>query len=268
MGNAGRAVATRVLRDDPRGVVIGTTRRAGQASALARLGIRALVADPLAAETIEPVVDGAHVVVTFPPDGVTDRALAGSCARASAVVYISSTAVYGAWRGVVDDTTPIAPDSVRARARVEAEDTWRRAGATVLRAPGLYGSETGLHVRIRNGTHRVPGDGSGLVSRIHLDDLASFVVAALRSPAKGEVFVVGDRAPAPHAEVVQWLCDRLGVPFPPSVVNGEAPESLRGSRAVDAKAALERFAVVLRYPTYREGFAEALRAFAQERGPA
>jgi NAD dependent epimerase/dehydratase family len=266
VGNAGFAVAACAAREDRSDAIVGTTRDAGRAAALTCLGIRPLLIASAAADAISPVVDGADVVVTFPPDGVTDRILASPCARARAVVYVSSTTVYGARRGVVDETTPVAPDAPRARARVEAEDLWRGAGATVLRAPGLYGRTTGLHVRLREGTHRIPGDGSGLVSRIHLDDLATFILAALRSPARGEAFVVGDLAPVAHAEVVGWLCARMGLPFPPHVAIAGAPESLRGSRAVDATAALQRFRVTLRYPTYREGFADALRA-AEESPP-
>lgn len=187
-----------------------------------------------------------HVVVTFPPDGETDARLD---IRSGAITYLSSTSVYGRHRGVVDDATPVAasPTAIAAR-RLDAEASWRARGATILRCPALYGPEQGLHVRLLRGEHRIPGDGSGFVSRIHLDDLATFVLAAPRAP--GETFVVGDRTPLPHGELVRQLCRALALPLPPSVPLEEVHESLRGDRRIDPSRALERLGVTLRYPEY------------------
>ncbi len=132
-------------------------------------GGRRRAADALAAH----VDESTWVVVTFPPDGVTDRAVARGVVRAAAVVYVSSTGVYGDVRGDVDDETPVRGTSARATARLGAEATWRDVGAVVVRAPGIYGPERGVHVRLARGTFRIPGDGTSFVSRIHVDDLAA-----------------------------------------------------------------------------------------------
>lgn len=233
-----------------------------RARAVVRDAERSKAVFDLAEVTVAPVFDETlatlatattHVVVTFPPDGETDAKLA---LQAGAITYVSSTGVYGEARGVVDDATPVTttPGPTAAR-RIEAEAIWRARGATILRCPAIYGPDRGLHRRVASGQHQIPGDGSGHVSRIHVDDLAALILAAPRAP--GETFVVGDEAPARHRDVVAWICERYGVPMPPSIPLESAHESLRGDRRVDASRALRVLGVKLAYPSYELGYAPA-----------
>ncbi len=203
-----------------------------------------------------------HVVIAFPPDGSTDARIAAGLAGARAITYVSSTGVYGEHRGVVDDTTPIPSSSSERAARIlAAEESYRRAGGTVLRCPGIYGSDRGLHMRILRGEHRIPGDGTRHLSRIHVEDLAQLILAILpRDGVRdgGETFVVGDLTPAPHVDVVRFVCEEFGVPLPPFVPLESVHESLRADRRVDPSRALARAAITLRYPSYREGMARAV----------
>ena len=262
VGTTALAVIAQVREATPDRVMVGTTRRAARAAELAVLGLRPFVlGSGLAGEDVRALAvlaRGADVLVSFPPDGTTDATLAPACADAAALAYISSTAVYGDRRGVVDARTPVEPRTPRAVARHDAEQVWRAVGAAVLRAPGIYGDDVGLFVRLARGDYRMPGDGSGIVSRIHAEDLAALALAALAPAHRGAAFVVGDREPAPHAAVVGWLCAHADLQLPASVPLAEAPETLRGSRAVNAADALHRLGVTLRYPTYREGFARAI----------
>lgn len=251
-GYTGLAVARRA-RSLGRDVAI-SARREEHARELEALGFRALFGPALPLSLRTEVDGAAHVVVTFPPDGVTDAAIAGELARAGAVTYVSSTAVYGKLRGHIDDTTPVPHASGRAVARLAAESTYRALGATVLRCPGIYGRDRGIHVRLLRGDYRLPGDGSHVLSRIHVEDLAALLLAAPRAPR--ETFVVGDLEPAPHAIVVRFLCERYGLPFPPSAPLAEVPETLTADRNVDASRALATFGVTLRYPSFREGMAK------------
>jgi nucleoside-diphosphate-sugar epimerase len=211
-------------------------------------------------ESIGDHVDGRTlVVVAFPPDGVTDTRIAPVLASAKAVTYISSTGVYGEQRGVVDDMTPLPdPPSERSAKIVAAEDAYRACGATVFRCPGLYGRDRGLHVRVMKGEHRIPGDGTRHLSRIHVEDLAQLVLASA-NPARDrpDTFVAGDLEPAPHVDVVRFIAESYGVPMPPFVPLESVHESLRADRRVDATRALTKFGITLRYPTYREGMAPA-----------
>jgi nucleoside-diphosphate-sugar epimerase len=194
-----------------------------------------------------------HVVIAFPPDRETERRIAGALAEAHSSAYISSTGVYGGLRGRIDRHSQTPPPDERAARILGAEAIYRAHGASILRSPGIYGPDRGLHVRVIRGEHRIPGDGSRTLSRIHVDDLAALALATADAPA--ETFVIGDLAPAAHIEVVRFICEGYRVPMPPSVPLESLHASLRADRAIDASYALAKLSVTLRYPSYREGMA-------------
>lgn len=246
--------------------VVAHARSDARIAALRDEGFAVLQRPELDETIAEHVGDRTHVVIAFPPDGVTDVRMAPSLARAAAVTYVSSTGVYGEHRGVVDDTTPLpaaaasVPSPDRGTRILAAEEAYRRVGATVLRCPALYGRDRGLHMRILRGEHRIPGDGTRHLSRIHVDDLAQLILALVPATARarvGETFVVGDREPARHIDVVRFVCETYGVPLPPFVPLESVHESLRADRRVDASRALATSGIALRYPSYREGLAAA-----------
>lgn len=266
-GYAGVALA-RLARERGLGV-LAHARSDARSHALREEGFAVLQRAELDATVTQHVDERTHVVIAFPPDGATDARIAPSLAGAAAVTYVSSTGVYGDHRGVVDDATPL-PGGARADRGgriLAAEDAYRPVGATVLRCPALYGPDRGLHIRIIRGEHRIPGDGTRHLSRIHVADLAQLILALVPPPLalaaapclarSGDTFVVGDREPARHIDVVHFVCDTYGVPLPPFVPLESVHESLRADRRVDASRALATSGIQLRYPTYREGLARA-----------
>lgn len=256
-GFAGSAVCRAALA---RGLeVLGVVKSQASAEKLAASGVPATTAD--CREVAELRVGSAtHAVVTFPATGEGELAFAPLLARARAVSYLSTTGVYEDLEGDVDDTTPLPePPSPKYAAVRGAEHTFRAVGAAVLRAPGIYGAERGLHVRLARGAFRLSGDGSRYSSRIHVEDLAELLLASARTP--GETFVVGDLEPCRQLEMVSWLCEQLGLPLPGSAPLAEVHETLRRSRRVDGSRALSRLNVALKYPTYREGFLGGGAAF-------
>ena len=240
--------------------IVGTTRSPGSAKRLQALGIEPVVIADGFRSLPPDLLEGADVVVSFPPDGRSDAQLAALAAGCRRVVYVSSTGVYGETRGRIDNETPAAPKDDSGRKRLEAEAIWREIGATILRVPGIYGPLRGLHRSLATGSYRLPGDGSGVISRIHVDDLAGLLLDALDADVAGRTLVVADLCPVPQREVVAWLCDRLGLPMPLSVPLDEAPPTLRGSREVDPAETLAILGTTLRYPSYREGFGACIGA--------
>lgn len=249
--------------------VIATTRSSERAAELASRGVEVHVLPALTAAAVARLVpDGAAVLVSFPPDGVTDAAIAPSLRRARAIAYISSTAVYGDAVGRVDETTPVDAESPRAALRLAGEAAYRELGGIVLRAAGIYGPGRGLHRRLLRGDYRMAlvdakrdrhGEpGGNVVSRVHVEDLARLALAALDRGAPGETFVVGDDAPVPQIEVVRWLCARLGLELPKAAPREELHETLRHDRAVDNAKIKRALEMTLLYPSYREGFEACL----------
>lgn len=249
-GYTGSAVARLALA---RGLsVLGSVRSAVSAENLRAQGIAALVAPELDPSIAAHVGPETHVVIAFPPDGVTDARIAGALAHAAAITYVSSTGVYGDRTGVIDDGTPLPePLPPRSQRLLAGENAYRPFGATVLRSPAIYGKERGLHCRLLRGDHRIPGDGSQILSRIHVEDLAALILAT--RAVRGETFVVGDLEPTAHLDVVRFVCQSYGLPMPPFAPLNEQPESLRANRAIDPRRALRVLGVTLRYPSFREG---------------
>jgi nucleoside-diphosphate-sugar epimerase len=235
---------------------VGVVRTAESAAALIARGLEAVVSDAAtAARTL--VSERAHAIVTFPPDGRTDAELAPLLAKARAVSYLSTTGVYEDTEGRIDDATPLPlVPAPKYAAVLAAEAAYRSVRGAVLRSPGIYGPGRGIHVRLARGEFRLSGDGSRYGSRIHVEDLAELLLASAKTP--GETFVVGDLEPCQQREMVAWLCQQLGVPFPPSAPLSEVHETLRRNRRVDSTVALERLGVTLKYPNYRASFARDL----------
>jgi hypothetical protein len=238
-------------------VVLATTRSAERHPELNRAGALPLAFDPtaLAAQVDERTA----LIVTLPPDGQTDARCAELARLAGAAVYVSSTGVFGAARGRIDDSTPAQPDGRRAAQRLAAEQVWRAAGACVLRAAAIYGPGRGMHERIQRGSARIAGDGRHHICRIHVEDLAH---AALRAVALRlrDTYVIADDEPAPQGEVVRYLAERLGLPCPPAVPLEAAPETLRHDRQIEATRFKRDANLSWRYPNYRVGFAACLAA--------
>ncbi|HEY3593139.1 MAG TPA: NAD-dependent epimerase/dehydratase family protein, partial [Polyangiaceae bacterium] len=197
-GFTGIEVARRTREAGAR--VLATTRARERVALLEGMGLEAVVAPELSPSVLREKVEGAHVLVSYPPDGQTDSRVAPALGSAARVVYISSTGVYGAARGRVDERTPVDPATPTARARLDAEHAYLEHGAAVLRAAGIYGPFRGLHRRLLSGDYRVVEGGANVVSRVHVADLASMVIGLFHADdgaARGSIYVAADDMPVP-----------------------------------------------------------------------
>ncbi|MFY0568314.1 SDR family oxidoreductase [Archangium lansingense] len=249
---------TRLAREEARQgrSVLAVTRDEQRREELSREGIQVLsLAEALTSSK------GAHVVVSIPPEANLDTPLSETLARAgpARLVYLSSTGVYGGARGHVDEDTPVDSTSPRARFRFEAEAKYRALGGIILRIAGIYGPGRSVLERIFAGTHRIPQEGGGLISRVYVDDLVEAIRVVLARGEPGATYCVADDRPATQTETTEWLCARLGLPLPPSVPLASLHESLRGDRAI-SNARLKALGWRPRYPDFVAGFSAILDA--------
>lgn len=171
-------------------------------------------------------------------------------------VFVSSTAVYGARDGDVDETTPAVPTSFNGEVMLQAEEEFlrRTAGGTVLRLGGIYGpGRTRLIEQVRHGT---ASTSTRRTARIHRDDAAAAIVhlTTAAQPYSGIYLGVDDEA-AVQADVVRFLARELGVPAPDQVSDVRGPGA---DRAV-SNAKLRQTGWRPSYPTYVEGYRSLLR---------
>lgn len=254
----GQVGASLIRLADPTTKITGATRNPLRLFEFVELGITPLIMPLPSAEIIEPLARNAWVVVTFPPGTESDAVLAPACRLARRLIYVSSTGVYGRQSGTIDDTTAVAMDDSNTQ-RIAAEEYWRHSGAIILRAPGIYGPQSGLHIRLKQGTYRLPGDGKLMSSRIHVDDLARTIFALLeKEKTRQNTYVIGDKNPCSQLEVVTWLCREMKLPLPESVALTDVNSTMKSNRSVDSSGLLQELQLSLLYPSYEDGYAQCL----------
>jgi nucleoside-diphosphate-sugar epimerase len=145
----------------------------------------------------------------------------------------------------LDETTPFyQPDAAEGAARpaVEMEAMIRAVDPTrmawiILRGGSFVGPGTRqdqVIAALRDGSLRVPGDGSNWVSIVHVDDYADAVVAALRSPPRDVILNITDE-PVRNGDYLDRLATMLGLPVPERNPAAELPRSYRCTNAAARK---------------------------------
>jgi nucleoside-diphosphate-sugar epimerase len=256
--------------------VAGTVTTEAKAAALRAGGIDAHPFDgtaPLAADTL---ASATHILCSIAPGTTGDPALAHCAPLMSGarwLGYLSTTGVYGDTGGAwVDETTTPHPTQPRSIERLATERAWQRlgekSGATVdiFRLPGIYGPGRSAIDQVKAGTARRIDKPGQVFSRIHIEDIAAAVIAAMNTPHGSAIYNVVDDLPASSADLIAYACTLLGRPVPPAIPWVEVEPTMSAmarsfyseNRRVKNDRLKRELGVVLRYPTYREG----LRAIA------
>ncbi len=144
-----------------------------------------------------------------------------------------------------DEDTPydgdegnLAADAVAAA--LAMEDTVRASDRdwAILRGGLFYGPGTGFDddwfARARAGTLRLPADGNGWVSLVHVADMAAATVAALERWPSRRALIVADDGPSRWRDVLGYVAAAVGAPSPPAGGRAALPSfRVRNLRARD-----------------------------------
>ncbi len=254
----------------------GTVTTADKAAQLGREGIDAHAFDGSAPLSVGSLASATHVVCSIAPGTAGDPVLqrcADRLGQAKWLGYLSTTGVYGdrggEWVDETDEPRPVQPRSIE---RLATERAWQALGqkigsaVDVFRLPGIYGPGRSAVDQVKAGTARRIDKPGQVFSRIHIEDIAATVVAALNRPSRGAIYNVTDDLPASSSELIAYACELLGKPVPPAIPWHEIEPTMSAmarsfyseNRKVRNDRLKRELGVVLRYPTYREG----LRAIA------
>ncbi|MCB4802219.1 nucleoside-diphosphate-sugar epimerase [Methylobacterium brachiatum] len=256
--------------------------------------VRATVTDPAAAARIaaetgftmrgfgpeaddariaEDLADTDALLVSAPPSEQGDPVLrryeeAIAASRIGWIGYLSTIGVYGDQGGAwIDETTPPAPRSARSRIRLDAEAAWFELGARtgkavqVFRLAGIYGPGRNPIVKLREGRSQRIVKAGQVFNRIHVDDIATTLLASLDRPRPGAVYNVTDDEPAPPQVVTEHAAALTGLPLPPEIdfetadLSPMARSFYGENKRVRNRLIRDELGVALAYPTYREGLA-------------
>lgn len=209
-----------------------------------------------------------HVLSSVPPAGHADPVLEryGDALGHEWLGYLSSSGVYGDTGGAwVDESAALVGlgSTGRRSARAACDAAWLERGARVFRLPGIYGPGRSAFERIAEGkAHRIDLPGQ-VFSRVHVEDLASGVVAGMEAPPGA--YNLADDLPASQNAVIEEACRLLGLAPPPLLPLDETGLSAqaRGFYAENRRVANGKARRVLgwqpRFATYREGLRAILR---------
>ena len=180
--------------------------------------------------------------------------------RPKRLLFVSSSGVYaqkdGEW---VDEASPALSTNYSGRIILDAERVALESGiaASVVRLTGIYGpGREWMLGQVRKG-YRVAVEPPLYGNRIHADDAAGLLAFLLEADRQGraldDCYIGVDNAPAPLAEVVDWLRERLGI----TEWAAEASVRRAGSKRC-SNARAKALGWEPRYSSYREGYAAVL----------
>jgi len=220
----------------------------------------------------EEVEVATHILISIPPDENGDIVLADFSDILSLaknlkwIGYLSSTAVYGNHDGAfVSEESVLRPSSERAKQRVKAEAEWLEFGkqheisVNIFRLAGIYGPERNALVQVRAGHAKSVFKEGQVFSRIHVEDIARIVWAAIGLGSTAEIYNLADDEPCPTFEVNNFAAELLGVPPPPIVdikeakLSEMAKEFYNDNKRISNFKIKDKLHIKLKYPTFREG---------------
>jgi len=158
--------------------------------------------------------------------------------------------------------------SERGQARIIAEDQWHDLGAEIFRLAGIYGPGRNQLVSMRDGTAKRLVKPGQVFSRIHVDDIAQIVTAAIDHPNRCAIYNVADDEPAPPQTVITYAASLLGMMPPPEEdfetarhkLSPMAQSFYADNKRIDNRWVKRALGLRLIYPTYRQGLSACLAA--------
>jgi nucleoside-diphosphate-sugar epimerase len=275
--------------------VTGTSRSAAKAGQLRSLGAEPAVLDVLDAAAVRAVVTRARPEAiiyqstalsgisfsrnmdrAFGPTNLlrttgTDNLLAAA-REAGVPRFIGQSFApfrYAHTGGAVkDENDPLTEPPPSARqmfgAMAHNDRAVTAAGGIALRYGGFYGDQDNAMITAI-GKRQFPliGDGSGIMSFIHLDDAAGATVLALDAEGPA-LYNITDDDPAPMRDWLPALARALGAKPPYRVpawvarlLMGKTLPMMTEARGASNTRAKKELGWTLRYPTWRDGFPAA-----------
>jgi nucleoside-diphosphate-sugar epimerase len=260
--------------------VSGTVRTVQKANLLRELGIEAVVFDGLESSerVTKEIRTSTHILNSIANQGQHDPVFDCFGEELAALSnlewfgYLSTTVVYGNHDGAwVDENTTCTPSGERGVNRLASEQIWSSMPLPVyiFRLAGIYGPGRNALVTIQKGRAKRINKPGQVFSRIHVDDIATTLLASMANPGSIEatpiVYNVCDDEPCAPAEVIEYGCRLLNVE-PPAVTNYEdmdlspmARTFYEDNKRVKNERIKSELGVHLEYPNYRVALDELIK---------
>ncbi|WP_441238153.1 SDR family oxidoreductase [Bradyrhizobium sp. 930_D9_N1_4] len=254
--------------------IAGTVRDPGQRDDFAGIEVHAFSGGSPSPETVARIGDADVLLVSIPPGSAGDPAITAfgdvlAAGHRRKIIYLATIGVYGDHGGAwVDESTPPLATFDRTRQRLAAEQAWTdtvHGDVAILRLAGIYGPGRNALVTLRAGTARRVIKPGQVFNRIHVDDIASAIMAAVNHQGGG-TWNVCDDEPSPPQDVIAYAAKLMNIAPPPeepfeTAEMSAMARSFYASSARVSNAKLKReLGVALAYPTYRHALDALWRA--------
>ncbi len=208
--------------------------------------------------TVAPSRADAGYADTYPPAAQAAVTIAAA-SRARALLYTSSTGVYGGRAGVVvTESSPRDGVGEGNASLARAEDivlASASARPTVLRVAGIYGPGRDPRARMRV-AGALPQRGQYWVNLAHRDDIVAALLHLAGVAGAPPVLNCSDGSPTLAADVARWLAAQEGRD-PAGLRFDNDGERSRNDQRV-SNDALRATGWSAQYPSFREGFTNGL----------
>ncbi|WP_339108696.1 SDR family oxidoreductase [Thioclava sp. GXIMD4216] len=272
-GYSARAIAPALIENG--WTVYGTVRTEESAALAEAQGVKPIIWTAPDDPSVLPLDEATHILSSVAPERGEDQmdpvlaCAAMEIAHAPQlewIGYLSTIGVYGDREGGwVDEYSERTPSTARGRARLQAEEMWTRLGqiadipVNLFRLAGIYGPGRGPFEKVRQGKARIINKPGQVFSRIHVEDIAQVVHAAILRRDLAGAWNVCDDCPIDPGEVLAYAAELLNLPKPPVVDFDSAEMSPMArsfyseSRRVKNDRIKDELGVTLKYPDYRTG---------------
>lgn len=235
-GVLGRNVIPRLIKHghDVRAVIRNQTRE----RAFREIGVEPVLGDIFDKASLQKAAQGCdvaiHIATAIPKNGsqnwsVNDRVRREGTRnllevavenRVKRYIQQSITLLYGEnGQTIVDESAAIHSTSITQSA-VDMEYLVRSSTLDwcILRGGLFYGLGTGLEDGWRESARQeklmIPGDGSDLISLVHIVDMAQTVVSAVENPPSNSVYNIVDDQPVSYKQLFNYVAAQLNTPAP------------------------------------------------------
>jgi len=257
--------------------VLATTRTAQKGERLKAMGVMPLIFEgTLSKALVQALAQSDIILSSVPPNDQGDpflnnlpSSIASLAPKASWAGYLSATSVYGDRQGrwAYEDEL-LRPLTRRGKNRMAAEIAWLETGLPihVFRLAGIYGPGRSPFNRLRQSKARAVIKPGHVVNRIHVDDIASAVLASIDKPDPVRVYNLADGHPAPPQDVINYAADLIDTQRPPALdhdtanISDMARSFYSETKRISNERAMSELGWSPQYKNFRQGLMATLKA--------
>ena len=227
---------------------------------------------------LQKIIDTKSIVIYLAApqnNGLTDNTLNTflkniNKANIEKIIYVSTSGVYGDKEDrVVDEKASLNPITDRAKRRVDAEKQIQSSSLryTILRVPGIYGSNRLPIQRIKERLPLIRRDICKHTNLIHGKDLSDVIVNCISNKKTDDIIMnVSDGTPIKTTDYYLKIYDALKIEYPVFIDYARANEIydekrksfINESRILDVSLMKKIMPGIIKYADVREGIKDSL----------